>query len=122
MMTSTIQPSLQTAGADTTSRMMERAPSFASAIARVGGGSREKQINEAAQQLVATSLVQPILDSMMKSHFREGPFAPGPVEERFMPLLNRHLSDQIVQGSNFGLVQALTDQLTARTGSLELTA
>ena len=72
MMTSAIQPVLQTAGADTTTRMMERTPSFASAIARVGAGTREKQINEAAQQLVATSLVQPVLDSMMKSRFREG--------------------------------------------------
>lgn len=122
MMTSAIQPVLQTAGADTTTRMMERAPSFASAIARVGAGTREKQINEAAQQLVATSLVQPVLDSMMKSRFREGPFSPGPVEERFMPLLNRHLSDRIVSSANFGLVNALTDQLTARSGLVELTA
>ena len=72
MMTSTIQAGLPSAGADTTSVMMDRAPAFASAIARVGGGSREQQINEAAQQLVATSLVQPILDSMMKSRFLIG--------------------------------------------------
>ena len=122
MMTSTIQAGLPSAGADTTSVMMGRAPAFASAIARVGGGSREQQINEAAQQLVATSLVQPILDSMMKSRFREGPFAPGPVEERFMPLLNRHLSDRIVSSANFGLIESLTNQLTSRSGTLELTA
>ncbi len=122
MMTTAIQSNIQMPAAASTPAMMERAPAFASAIARVGGGSREQQINEAAQKLVATSLVQPILDSMMKSEFREGPFAPGPVEERFMPLLNRHFSDRIVSSSNFGLVEALTNQLTARTSTLELTA
>lgn len=122
MMSSSIQPGFQPSAFTPSTAMIERAPAYASAIARVGAGSRADQITEAAEQLIATSLVQPILDSMMKSQFREGPFAPGPVEERFMPLLNRHLSDRIVSSANFGLVQALTDQLTSRSGTLELTA
>ena len=97
-------------------------PGFAATIGRVSEGSREERIHEAAQQLVATSLVQPILNSLTKSPFQEGRFAPGPVEERFMPLLHRHLSDRIVASANFGLIESLTNHLTARSGSVELTA
>ena len=102
--------------------MSSTTPGFAAALGRVSEGTREAQIHQAAEQLVATALVQPILASLTKSTFREGPFAPGPIEERFTPLLHRHLSDRIVASSNFGLVQALTDQLTARRDSVEITA
>ncbi|MCH2153100.1 MAG: hypothetical protein MK089_07135 [Phycisphaerales bacterium] len=94
---------------------------FASALGRVSAISSEGKIKQAAEQLVATALVQPILASMTRTPFREGPFAPGPVEKRFMPLLHRHLSDRIVSSSNFGLVKALTDQLTPRP-TVEVTA
>ncbi|MEE2906939.1 MAG: hypothetical protein VX527_03810 [Planctomycetota bacterium] len=118
MITTPVSSVMQT----TPPSMSSMTPGFAATLGRVSEGSREERIHQAAEQLVATSLVQPILASLTKSPFREGPFAPGPVEERFTPLLHRHLSDRIVASSNFGLVQALTDQLTARTGSVEITA
>ena len=94
---------------------------FASALGRVSALTPEGKIKQAAEQLVATALVQPILASMTSTPFREGPFAPGSVEKRFTPLLHRHLSDRIVSSSNFGLVNALTEQLTPRP-TVEVTA
>ena len=94
---------------------------FSSALGRVTAQRPEDQIRQAAEQLIATSLVQPILASMSQSPFREGVFAPGPIEERFTPLLHRHLSDRIVASANFGLVEALTDHLVPRE-RVEMTA
>ncbi|MDG2423471.1 MAG: hypothetical protein P8M22_05775 [Phycisphaerales bacterium] len=118
MMTSPIQSAMKMDPAP----MSTMTPGYASAIGRVSNGTRDEKIQEAAQQLVATSLVQPILASLTKSPFQDGRFAPGPVEERFTPLLHRHLSDRIVASANFGLVEALTSHLTSRSGSVELTA
>ena len=101
--------------------LAQESEGFSSALARVTAQRPEDQIRQAAEQLVATSLVQPILASMSNSPFREGAFAPGPIEERFTPLLHRHLSDRIVASSNFGLVDALTDHLIPRE-RLEKTA
>ena len=118
MMTTPVQSSIIT----TPLPVAATTPGFAAALGRVAEGAREDQIHEAAQQLVATALVQPVLDSLTKSPFQEGRFSPGPVEERFTPLLHRHLSDRIVASSNFGLIESLTNHLTARSGSVELMA
>ncbi|MCH2132968.1 MAG: hypothetical protein MK116_04375 [Phycisphaerales bacterium] len=112
MITSSINPSMAALRAPT----VPVDSGFTSALGRVSATTDSGKIRQAAEQLVATSLVQPILASLTKSPFQEGIFAPGPIEERFTPLLHRHLSDRIVSSSNFGLVDVLTDRLSPRPG------
>ncbi len=79
---------------------------------------------EAAEQLVSTSLVLPILASMREGTFLSGPFKPGTMERRFGPMLDVHTAEAITSSSRFGLVDSVVDQLVgSSSGSrLEVTA
>ena len=67
---------------------------------------------ESAEQIVASSLVQPILASIREQSRAEGPFAPSTAEKRFGPMLDQHLADRIVRKANFPLVDRLERHLT----------
>ena len=72
---------------------------------------------EAAEQLVATTLVVPILAQLRETSRAAGPFAPSTAEKRFGPLFDQALSDRIVKGANFPLVDHLQRHL--RTAQAE---
>ena len=79
---------------------------------------------QAAEQLVSTSLVLPILASMREGTFLSGPFKPGTMERRFGPMLDVHTAEAITTSSRFGLVDSVVDQLVGTSGGsrLEVTA
>jgi Rod binding domain-containing protein len=72
--------------------------------------TKREQVREAAEQLVASAFIVPVLASMRETSKAAGPFAPGTVERRFGPLLDQHLADRITQASRFTLVDAIVDR------------
>jgi hypothetical protein len=69
----------------------------------------------AAEQLVATTFIAPVLARMRESVFAEAPFAPSAAERRFGPLLDQHLADRIVHASRFPLVDEVARRLGGGT-------
>ena len=86
--------------------------------------ARLETARDAAEQLVSTSLVLPILSSMREGPFLSGPFKPGTMVRRFGTMLDVHMAEAITSSSNFDLVDSVVDQIVARTGNstLELMA
>ncbi|MDG2291525.1 MAG: rod-binding protein [Phycisphaerales bacterium] len=75
---------------------------------------REETARTAAEQLVAQTLVLPVLSSMREGPFLEGPFKPGNAERRFAPLLDQHMADSITTSSRFTLVDSVVDRLLSQ--------
>lgn len=93
---------------------MSSSVSFDSELIRAKQGGDLEAIREAVEQLIASSLVLPVLATVRESNMSTGPFAPGAAERRFGPLLDQHFADRVTKGSNFQLVDAIVDRL-ART-------
>lgn len=80
---------------------------FAQSLSEAGGPGDDSTARTAARQLVASSFVQPVLQSMRKNTFATGPFAPGLAEQRFGHMLDQVQADRIVSAANFHLVDAV---------------
>ena len=76
-------------------------------------GSRKAETREAAVQLVSSAFIKPILAQLRESRSTDGPFAPGPAEKRFGPLLDERVADQLVEASNFNLIDVIADRFMA---------
>lgn len=72
--------------------------------------ARRALLREAAEQLVSSAFISPVLGAMRDNTMAEGPFAPGDVERRFGPLLDQHFADRIVAGSRFSLIDTIVDR------------
>lgn len=96
------------------------APAFGTLLAPLDGATdRKKQTVEttarqAAQQLVATTLVQPMLTQMNNDPFKTPMFHGGHGEEMFNQQLQTILGDRITAGANFPIVQTVYKQLMQR--------
>ncbi|MBL4590402.1 MAG: hypothetical protein JKY96_00430 [Phycisphaerales bacterium] len=62
---------------------------------------------QAAEQLVASTLITPILKSLRDSNQAAEPFGPTDADKQFGSLLDTKLADQIVSASNFPLVDRI---------------
>lgn len=75
---------------------------------------KEDVLRTAATQLVASSLVLPVLASLREDSLHaDGPFSPGAAERRFGPLLDEKFADQITQAANFSLIDRIVEQFAA---------
>jgi len=70
---------------------------------------------DAAERLVATSVVEPILMQLRESLNIAPPFGPGKGEESFRGIADAHTAKEIVKSKNFGLVDRLAQQLRERS-------
>ena len=68
-------------------------------------------VRQAAAQLVASTFIMPILQSMHDSPFLKPPFAPGFAEKRFQPLLDQQVADRLTSAARFPLIDVITDRL-----------
>jgi len=68
------------------------------------------EARQQAGELVALSLVQPILAEMRETNQAWGPFAPGAWEKRLGPILDAAVAKDVVSSSSWGLI----DQLASR--------
>ncbi len=86
---------------------------FSAVLAGTAQSSREEQrqvLREAAEQLVSTAFITPILGALRDSSMAEGPFAPGTAEKRFGPLLDQQFADRVAKASNFSLIDTIVDR------------
>ena len=74
---------------------------------------------EAAEELVAMTLVQPILAQLRESSLAAEPFAPSEGEKRFGAMHDAQVARQIVRSSRFPLVEELARQMRERSGTTE---
>src|SRR5689334_17563471 len=96
------------------------APVFSALLPPQDGATDRKKepvevtAHQAAQQLVATTLVQPLLEQMGKDPFKTKLFHGGQAEDMFNQQLNTILSDRITGGANFPTVDVVYKQLMQR--------
>ena len=72
-----------------------------------------EQHREAAEKLVATTLVEPILKQLREANNTPPPFGPGAGEKQFRSLGDAHAAREIVRSSRFELVDRLAQDLRA---------
>ncbi len=89
--------------------------SFALQFENATRNGEKETLRDAAEQLVSTSFILPILSMIRESSISEGPFAPGMAERRFGPLFDQHIADSITKAANFPLVDAIVDRYLPRT-------
>ena len=65
----------------------------------------------AAEGLVSTTFIEPILKQIREANQTPPPFGPSQAEKQFSSLLDTKLADEIVRAANFPLVEQLTTQL-----------
>lgn len=87
------------------------------ARASKSGGSEDvkakiAEAREAAEGLVATSFIKPILSQLRESNNAPPPFGPTSAEKQFGSLLDNELADEIARASQFPIVDRLVKQFT----------
>ncbi|MHC4991078.1 MAG: rod-binding protein [Planctomycetota bacterium] len=88
--------------------------SFAAELgrARQQEQTRDTPLRQAAADLVGAALVYPLFESMRNSPLNsDGPFAPGPGEKQFGPLLDMHLTDRVTRAASLPIVDAIARRL-----------
>jgi Rod binding domain-containing protein len=73
--------------------------------------SQSSQARTAAEGLVSTTFIEPILKQVRESNTAPPPFGPSNAEKQFSSLLDTKLADEIVHAANFPLVERITQQL-----------
>lgn len=82
-----------------------------------GGGpdpDRAKTLRKAAEQLVATTFIQPMLAKMREDPFRSDLFHGGRTEEIFGEQLDTILSERIVARADFSIVDAVYNTIAKK--------
>ena len=84
---------------------------FSTVLSRASEGGDREVVRRAAAQLVASTFIMPILQSMHDSPFLKPPFAPGFAEKRFQPLLDQQVADRLTSAARFPLIDIIVDWL-----------
>lgn len=101
---------------------IEEQDSFASVLSRAGISPSKKdqspqdKAREAAQQLVSTALVQPILKQLRENNNAAEPFKPNSAEKSFGQMMDAQLSQRIVTAKGWALVDRVADRLLQKAG------
>lgn len=74
--------------------------------------TKRDEARVAAEGLVATSFIKPILSQIRESNNAAPPFAPTQAEKQFGSLLDNQLADEIARASQFPIVDRLVEQFT----------
>lgn len=95
-----------------------------SLAAALGGGENrvERDPREAAEELVAITLIQPVLAKLRESEMGAEPFAPSDGEKRFGALYDAEIARRMVKSRSFPLVDALARQMRERQASAGVSA
>jgi len=110
-LTSSLRPSVEAMRPLEGGALGNRSFDSALSVLRRDAGEGASGAREAAEEMVAISLVQPILSSLRESSDAAPPFAPGDAERRFGPLFDAEIARRITRASNFPLVDRLARQL-----------
>lgn len=97
--------------------LLDEQRSFAAVLARGQSANTmmpQAKAREAAMQLVAVALVQPILKELRDTNSAAPPFAPTQGEQQFRALMDAELAQRVVQAARFPLVDRLAQELLDR--------
>lgn len=86
---------------------------------RLRGASEEDAAQEAAQGLVAVTLIEPILREARESRSTEPPFGLTEGEKQFGALMDARTAERIVQAWDMPLVNRLARQMREQTRNVE---
>lgn len=78
-------------------------------------GSVKAKRRQAAEDMVAISLVQPILKSVRENNNAAAPFGPGPAEKQFGVFMDAAWARSLVKSGNFQLVNSVERWLGGRS-------
>ena len=81
--------------------------------ARSEGQSEEAQLREAAEKLVATTLIMPMFDQLRNDPLAANMFHGGRGEKIFQQQMDQVLSDRIAGATRFDLVDSVYNQLSS---------
>ncbi len=93
---------------------------FSASLSAALGGKENRAARDprqAAEELVAITLVQPILSQLRESDLGAEPFAASEGEKRFGALYDAEIARRIVSSGRFPLVDALARQMRERSES-----
>ncbi len=99
---------------------IENQASFSSVLSRAqtrpdkANQSPEQKAREAAEQLVATALVQPVLKQLRETNNAAEPFKPNSAERSFGQMMDTQLSQRIVGSKSWALVGRVAQTLMKR--------
>ncbi|MFK7790295.1 MAG: hypothetical protein AB8C95_12485 [Phycisphaeraceae bacterium] len=81
--------------------------------ARSEGQSPEEQLREAAEKLVATTLIMPMFEQLRSDPLAANLFSGGRAEKIFQQQMDQVLSDRIAGATRFDLVDSVYKHLSA---------
>ena len=84
---------------------------FTSILGSASATQDRETVRQAAAQLVSSTFIMPVLQSMHDSPFLKPPFAPSYAEKRFQPLLDQQVADRLTSAARFPLIDVITDRL-----------
>ena len=101
------------------SRMMDlqcnnNTVSFAKTVSNQNPKKLEDKVRNAAEQLVSSSFVLPILQQLQNDPFRSDLFHGGQAENMFSQQLNTQIADDIVKRSNYPVAEHVYNQIMNR--------
>ena len=85
--------------------------SFSQVLNNLSRDAERETVREAAAQLVSSTFIMPVLESLRESPFVGPPFAPSFAEKRFQSLLDQQVADRITTAADFPLVDVIVDRL-----------
>lgn len=93
------------------SRLADDQRGFAGVLARAHEASGAARPREAAEQFVASALVEPVLKQLRETNHATEPFAPNAAERSFRGLMDAQLAQRLVRSSHWGLVDRVAATL-----------
>jgi len=84
---------------------------FNDVLGKAAKDQDREAVRQAAAQLVSSTFIMPVLQSMHDSPFLEPPFAPSYAEKRFQPLLDQQVADRLTSAARFPLIDVIVDRL-----------
>ena len=85
-------------------------------VAKAGDDTPRGRARTAAEQLVSTALVQPILKQVRESSNAAPPFAPNQAERTFRSFMDAAVAQKMVHAQHWGLVDRLARGMLKRMG------
>ena len=84
-----------------------------------GGDAKEKQLKDAANQLVSVAFIKPMMAQMRQSPFKNEMFHGGQGETVFQEHLDTVMADRIAGRTNYSLADAIYRRIAKSAGMSE---
>ncbi|MEO1583008.1 MAG: hypothetical protein AAFR96_00365 [Planctomycetota bacterium] len=97
-------------------RQPDRVDSFAAVLGRTEAEGGERSARGAAEDLVASAFLAPVLQQIRETSDAAPPFQPTPAEKQFGQLLDVRTAKEIVRSSDLPIVDRLAETIDRLSG------